>query len=172
MNRLPLALCATVLAACAAAGPAWAETLTTTFEVTLDVASHCTLVATAPVDFGTTLASTTTERIATGRLGVECNFPTAYTITLDGGRNGTVGDRRMVNSAGDTIAYRLYSDAAGNCSAQSGAPWGDGSSGTCTLSASHDGNGAEQAVPIEGRLTLSNPSAGTYSDTVTATITY
>ena len=183
MNRLKSALGAAALAACGMAAPAAAAecpgppgscTIATEFKVYLDVGNVCTLTTGSDVDFGTvTAAANGQPLVASGSLIVRCNLPTAYDIALDQGLHGTsVGDRKMANAAGGTIDYQLYSGGSGDvaCDEAGGAQWGDGSGGSCVYSATNPAS--DQTVQVRGISTLDNPVAGTYSDTVTATITW
>ncbi|MDX1549277.1 MAG: spore coat U domain-containing protein [Lysobacter spongiicola] len=172
MNAFKSTLRAAMLVACAMAAPALAGQSTTTFEVYLDVANVCTLTKGGDVDFGRVAPTgTAQEYVTSGSLVVRCTLPTAYSITLDQGLHGSgVSDRRMENGNGDAIAYRLYSGTNGVCGDWAGVQWGDGSGGSCVYSFTNYAN--DQTVQIKGKLTLSEAPAGSYSDTVTATITY
>ena len=163
-------LCAVVLLGACLPASAWSAEARTTFQVRLEVGNVCTLTKTADVDFGTVIPTgSATTYDASGSLTVRCTLHTPYTITLDGGQNGTVTDRKMRNSAGQIIGYSLYSGTFGRCGSW-GAQWGNGSSGTCVFSFTN--YASEQTIAIAGKTTLSTASGGAYSDTVTATITY
>ena len=172
MNAFKSALCAAALAACATAGAASAAERTTTFEVFLEVGQMCEFTGTTNVDFGTPSPASGNQIDAYGSLRVYCNLPIAYGISLDAGQHGSgTGDRKMASASGATIDYRLYSGSDGDvsCSEAGGVQWGD-SSGGCIYSSTYQAS--EQVIEIHGALNLVNPAAGTYSDTVTATITY
>ena len=175
MNVLKSTLCAAMLAGCIA-GQARAQdcggTCTTQFEVYLDVVASCSFTGSTDVAFGSVPVIVGQQLDADGSLTVSCNVPVAYRIGLDAGLHGSgVNDRRMASAGGEFIAYQLYSGATGTtpCTATAGAPWGDASGG-CVYGDSYAGT--PQDIQIHGRLTIANPRAGTYSDTVTATITY
>jgi spore coat protein U-like protein len=178
MNALKSALRATMRVAfvgalllAAVPAPA-AEKKTTEFEVYLDVGNVCTLSKGGDVDFGRVVATGgSQELVANGSLVVRCTLPTAYSITLDAGLHGAgINGRKMADSQGRTLGYRLFSGTNGLCGDWAGAQWGDGSAGTCVYSFTN--YAADQTVQIKGRLTLTSAAAGAYSDTVTATITY
>ncbi|MGY1425193.1 Csu type fimbrial protein [Lysobacter sp. A289] len=172
MNAIKSALCTAMLAACAVAGPARAGSLETQFEVYLDVVASCTFVSAADVAFGNQTVVPGQSLEAFGSLRVSCNVPVAYRISLDQGLRGTgANDRKMAAAGGDTIAYQLYSGNTGtnSCNAAAGTQWGNATAG-CVYGDSY--GGVEQEIQIHGKLTIDNPRAGSYSDTITATITY
>ncbi|CAG4974691.1 hypothetical protein LYB30171_01732 [Lysobacter luteus] len=149
-----------------------AESLVTDFDVYLDVAASCSFTGTKDIAFGNRAVVPGQQLEASGYLKVRCNVPVAYKISLDDGLHGSgISDRRMKASSGDTIAYQLYSgnSSARPCSSAGGVQWGDASGG-CIYNASF--GGTEQSIPVLGRLTIDDPGAGSYSDTITATITY
>lgn len=149
-----------------------AATDTTTFTVSITIDESCSLNAAAPtdIDFGTFTRSASTANIdAAGNLVVNCSAGTPYNIGLDGGINSTgtasspaAGQRRMANS-GNYVPYDLYQDSARSVF------WGN-TVGSNTLTGT--GTGANQNTPVYGRTNDINVPAGTYSDTITATITF
>lgn len=156
-----------------AAGGTQAATDSTTFKVKIVIKESCTISTTAPtdVDFGTvTRDSATANYDAAGKLNVNCSDGTPYAIGLTGGANSTgtasspvAGDRRMKHaSLTEYVPYDLYQDAS------RATFWGN----TTASKLSGTGTGASVAVPVYGRLTDVNFPAGTYEDTVTATVTY
>lgn len=103
---------------------------------------------------------------ATG-LSITCSDGTASSLTLNGGLNGT-GSQRLLKGSGTsttTIPYRLYSDSARSSEITDG-----------TISIT--GNGSAQIIPIYGRIIpadlngATSPAADTYTDTITATISW
>lgn len=174
MNAIKSTLFAAMLAGCIAA-PATAQdcggVCTTSFEVYLDVVASCEFTGSTDVAFGSHAVVPGQQLDAYGSLTVRCNVPAAYAISLDGGRHGSVTDRRMASDTGETIAYQLYSGPGGTspCTAAAGTQWGDASGG-CIYRGTYAGT--PQDIQVHGRLTIDNPRAGSYSDTVTATITY
>ena len=122
------------------------------------------------VDFGTIAPTGTAQTYsASGTLRLRCTLHTPYTIKLDGGANGTVADRKMRSAGGQTVSYSLYSGTFGQCG-NWGAQWGDGTSGTCVFSFTN--YSTDQDITVEARTTLATAASGSYTDTVTATITY
>ena len=97
-------------------------------------------------------------------LTVTCTSGLSYDIALDAGmgEGATAEDRYMTGDSGETVTYSLYQDAGRNVL------WGpdpDDLSGTGT------GDGVTHTV--YGRVPpQTTPPAGTYTDTVTVTVTY
>lgn len=146
------------------AGDAQAQgTDTTTFNVTITIVESCDIHtgAATNVAFGSQTRSAGTADAA-GTLQVNCSLNTAYNIALNNGSNFAAGTRRMANG-GVFVPYGLFKDAGRSTA------WGN-TVGTNTLAGS--GTGSAVAVPVYGRATSLNAPAGTYTDTVTATITY
>jgi len=146
--------------------PAFAQTATTTFDVTITIQSSCSIdtPAATDVDFST-VASTATDVTATGQLNVNCTPGTAYTVALNEGSNagaGGIAERNMANGA-NLVGYQLYSDASLS------QVWGE-TTGTDTVAGT--GTGAVQALSVYGEVPSANSPAGTYTDTVTATVTF
>jgi spore coat protein U-like protein len=153
-------LCAIWLAA-----PATAGTVTDTFDVTLTIQAGCEVSAPDNLNFGT---ATFLDSILTGtvQFSVRCTSGTDGTISLNGGigSSGTVATRTMESGA-NSINYSLYMDAG------YATIWGDGTSGTSTYP--HSGTGSTTALTIHGLVPIqTTPTAATYSDTITITVTY
>ena len=84
-------------------------------------------------------------------------------LSAGGGTGATVAVRKMTSGA-NTVNYTLYRDAARTL------VWGT-TIGTDTVTGT--GNAANQAITIYARTpTQTVPPPGTYTDTVTVTITY
>jgi spore coat protein U-like protein len=139
---------------------------TFSFTVGASVINDCTIAATN-INFGTAGVLSTTLT-ATGTLTVACTNDDVYSIAISAGAGSgaTVGDRVMTRSGGtDRIHYQLYQNASYSL------PWGDGTNGTTALTGT--GTGSSQSVTVFARvLPQTTPQAGTYIDTVIATITY
>lgn len=136
------------------------------FTVTANVINDCTLAATN-INFGSA-GVLNNSLTATGTLSVACTNNDPYSIALSagGGSGASVADRRMTRSGGsEEVRYQLYQNAAYSI------PWGDGTGGTAAVTGT--GTGASQAITVYARvLPQSTPNAGTYIDTIVATITY
>ncbi len=100
------------------------------------------------------------------QISVQCTNNNAYSLALNGGTvGGNVLARKMKHStAADTVSYQLYQ--AGNYAVI----WGDASGGAPKTGL---GSGAVQNHTVYGRVPAqATPRPGSYSDTVTATITF
>jgi spore coat protein U-like protein len=169
MNRKLIVLA--LAAASLAIGTAGASTLTspqtTTFTAKIVIQKSCSISATN-VDFGTHAdAATAYNESSAGSVTVTCSGQGPIVVDLDAGANSsTYGASKMV-LGGNYVGYALYSAASGS------GLLGDGTGGS-----SHVFNGtataAAQVFTIHG-YTNTNGGAvpsGTYTDTVTATVTF
>lgn len=132
--------------------------------ITATIVKNCTLSATS-INFGTT-GLLSTGMSANGSLTATCTLNIPYSIALSAGTVGPINDRGMqISSTANIVRYGLYQDS--NYST----PWGDGTSGTSAYSGTGTGNA--QLITVYGYVPVQTSSApGSYSDTVTATITY
>jgi spore coat protein U-like protein len=140
------------------------------FGVWATVQNDCSITASS-LDFGVTGAQlATTARDAVSTLSVRCTSGTNYNVALDAGTGSgaSVAQRRMTRDSGsETLLYGLYLDSARS------QIWGDGSSGTSTLSGTGNGTQSTTAHSVYGRLVpQAQPTTGTYRDTITATIMF
>jgi len=154
MNRIPLFVAVALLL------------LTNLLMVSGASAASCT-VSSSGVNFGSFSPLTDTSVDSTGSITVNCTEVSSYSITLSTG-SGTYSQRRMV-AGGYYLYYNLYRDAAFQ------QIWGDGNSGSYTVSLNDPVNSQNNLHPIYGRIPLSSQRAahvGTYSDTITVTVSY
>jgi spore coat protein U-like protein len=150
------------IAALVAASSAGAATATGTMAVTSTIQSNCT-VATSPLAFGTYSSASTLNGSST--VSVTCTNTTPYNVGFDAGQatGATVTSRKMTNGA-QTLAYALYQDAGHSTN------WGN-TVGTDTVTGT--GSGSAQNINIYGQIASGQSSApGSYSDTITVTVTY
>jgi len=160
---MPLAVATAALGfiACAAYG----ATTTTTFNVQIVIQSACTLSATT-LDFGSSgVLSANVD--STNTVTVTCNAGLPWSISLNAGSGAgaTMAVRKMTGTASATVDYTIYRDTART------EVWGDGTTSTFTVSGT--GTGTGQAQTGYGRVPpQSTPAAGTYTDTITATVTF
>jgi spore coat protein U-like protein len=129
----------------------------------------CT-VTTTGVNFGDYDVFVTVPQDSTGSVTVSCdrNPPTDVTIAI--GPSGTTGGflpRSLRNaSAPDRLNYNLFTNASRSV------VWGDGTSGTATVVLRRVRRNRPQTATIYGRIPPGqNVSVGSYSDTLTVTIT-
>lgn len=129
---------------------------------TLAHAATCT-VTIVDVAFGDYDVFTTAATTTTGQVGVNCTSGTDYTISLSAGF-GTFTSRVMTGG-GNGLDYNLFSDP------QHLTVWGDGTSGSVTVNGA--GTGSNTAYTVYGLIPAQqNVPAGSYSDTITVTVTY
>ncbi len=173
-RAVPRTFLALGFAALAALCPfrAQAATATASLNVSIVITASCSINAatlTFPPTAGTSLVSTAVSASTT--VSVTCTSGSPYSIAMDNGANASGNQRRMI-SGSNLLNYGLYVDAA------HAFPWSTATSSTsCTVSGDcylGTGNGAAQSVSIYGLVptTATAPAAGTYTDTVTMTITY
>ncbi|MGR8979207.1 MAG: Csu type fimbrial protein [Gammaproteobacteria bacterium] len=126
----------------------------------------CTVSATG-LSFGSFSPLTGSTVDSTATITVFCDALANYTLTLSPGGSGTYTPRRMA-SGGNTLEYNLYRDAGRN------QIWGNGTGGTYTVSGSIFLLGSNDHT-VYGRIPLStqrNAMVGSYSDSITVTVTY
>lgn len=138
------------------------STATTTFGVTATVNATCTVAATS-LAFGTYSSAVAN---AQSTITVTCSNTTPYNVGLNAGvaTGATVTTRQMTGPSGATLNYALYQNSGETTN------WGN-TSGTDTVSGT--GNGAAQSLTVYGQIAAGQyPAAGSYTDTVTATVYY
>lgn len=151
-----------------AAGAAHGATSSGTFPVNATVVSSCTVSGTL-LNFGTALdpLAAAVPVDASSALTVTCTNTTPYTVALDAGVNAgssSFAGRSMKNGS-YAMGYQLYVNSGRST------VWGDGTGGSST--ASGVGTGSAQTLTVYGRVpSLTGAVPGTYTDTVTVTITY
>jgi spore coat protein U-like protein len=144
--------------------PAFATpvTVTSNFGVSATVQATC-LISASPMAFGTYTGSASTSSTT---VSVTCTNTTGYNVGLSAGSgNGaTVSNRSMTGPGSAALSYGLFQDSANSVN------WGN-TVGTDTVAGT--GNGSAQSITIYGQIPASQYVApGSYSDTITATITY
>ena len=133
------------------------------FTVTAAVGASCSLSAT-DLAFGSYSGSLID---ATSTILVDCTNATPYNVGLDAGiaPGATVTNRGMTGPGPTLLNYRLLSDPARTIN------WGN-TVGIDTVAGT--GTGTAQFLNVYGQLPASQPTLqpGTYSDVITATITF
>ncbi|KAF1069394.1 MAG: hypothetical protein GAK45_01110 [Pseudomonas citronellolis] len=148
------------------------------FQVSATVASGCAFGTTLSssnynlgnLNFGTLASLATPVSVASsagsGSIVLTCTPGMTVSIALDYGTNGASASQRYLRqgSGSETLAYQLYRDAAYS------QVWGTGALALSVPSFP----AATQTYTVYARLLASSslPSAGTYTDTVTVTLTY
>ena len=159
-----------IAAAFGVSGAANAVTTTTNFQVTATVAKTCSATS-AALAFGTYTPGAGALTGSTN-VNVKCTKNTTFTVALDKGTTtgGAITQRLMSDGGGNTLQYNLYTTPAFTT------VFGDGTAGSSTQPGTGSGVGTAVAIAVNGQLpdsaTNQNAVPGSYSDTITATITY
>lgn len=151
-----------ILASGPTSTPAKAATLTTSFGVSVTVQASC-LVTASSMTFGTYSGAAVN---ATSTVSVTCTNSTPYNVGLSAGMaTGSIVDTRKMTGPGSaTLGYALASNSQGTVN------WGQ-TVGTDTVAGT--GNGSTQALTVRGQIPAGQYVApGSYSDSVTVTVTY
>lgn len=127
-------------------------------------AASCTVSITA-LAFGTfvgaQLNNTATATVDCGGIGGNAFIP--LTIAVNGG-GGTIAARRLVNGA-NQLSYQIYTDAARSI------VWGNGTTGSTVAGSAS--NTVNSVHTVYGRVpAATTPPTGTYTDTLTFTVTF
>lgn len=133
---------------------------TTTFTVTSSITKNCTVSA-ANLNFGSTL-NLAADVDSTSTINVTCTNTTPYTIGLDAGTgSGATLTNRKMTFSGNTINYSLFTNTGRTTN------WG-------SATASGTGSGVSQPYTVYGRVFGGQPlpNPGTYTDTITVTVTF
>lgn len=149
-----------------ATATAYAQTTTTSFQVTVAVSSGCVLTATNH-DFGIYTPASLADNInGSNILTATCTLAVPYTLGLDTGLEpGATADARKMKRVGgtETLTYSLYQSADRLTVLGS----------TAGLTISGVGTGLAIDHTVFGTIPAGqNVPAGNYADTVTATLTF
>jgi spore coat protein U-like protein len=137
----------------------------TTFQVQITITNACSIDSVNDLDFGSQ-GSLALGVDAITSFNVQCTLLVPYNIGLSAGvgAGGTVTTRKMTGPSSATIDYSLYQDLTHLL------VWGD-SIGTNTVAGL--GTGLPLPYIVYGHvLPQATPAAGTYTDTITITVTY
>lgn len=164
----PLILVIAAIAA-GAAGPLHGTVYNNNVQANTTVTSACTVSGTT-LNFGNAIdpVAGAAQVDASSILTVQCTNTTNYTVALNAGTNAggasNFSQRRLKSTAGNLLGYQLYLNNSRTT------VWGDG---TASSTYSGTGTGLAQDLTIYGRLpSLASAVPGTYTDTVTVTISY
>lgn len=125
-------------------------------------AAGCT-VTTSGLNFGSYDVFSSINDDITATIDVNCPSGTGYSIWLSSG-SGSFASRALTNGP-YVLGYNLYLDPTRLTI------WGDGSSGTGTVSGT--GAGANVGTPVYGRIPAGqNAAVGSYADVITVTVTF
>lgn len=166
MSVLKVATAGILLALVMEPAPSFAQTaVTTNFNVQITITAACQINSASDLNFGSNgvIASNVD---ASSTITVQCTNGVPYNLGLSAGAGSgaTVANRKMTGPGSNTIGYSLYTTAARST------VWGF-TINTDTQTGS--GNGTPQPFIVYGRVPAqTTPGAGTYTDIVTATLTY
>ena len=125
-------------------------------------AGACTIGATG-VAFGSYDPRSATAKDSTGTVTLNCPSNRSGVVSMSTGGSASYTQRKMASGA-NTLNYNLYTNSTRT------AVWGDGTGGSTTVSVA---KGYAGTLTIYGRIPASqNVRAGTYSDTITVTVTF
>jgi spore coat protein U-like protein len=162
--RISLAFGCTVAALFLATPSAMAATATGSFNSQIIITAQCKVQSASTLNFGSPGVLDAAVN-ATSSVSVQCTNGQGYTISLDGG-NGTSGTTttRTMENGSEFVNYAMFKDAARTQN------WGNAGGEIMTALT---GNGAAQSYTVYGQVPVqTTPTAGTYTDTVTVTVTY
>ena len=126
----------------------------------------CT-ISTTPVSFGSYNVFNTSATSANGTITYRCgNADHNIVITISTGSSGSFANRTLKKGT-ENLTYNLFRDAA------FATIWGDGSGTTGQYQIGNPPNGTDVNLTVYGRVPAQQDvSAGSYSDTVIATINF
>ncbi len=154
---LPLSL---VLAGVLATPASMAATTTDTFDVTATVVTSCSVSAT-DLAFGN--YDPVLGTLGTSTVTSNCTLATSYSLALDFGGAPDINSRVMDGPNANTLGYQLYQDVTRLI------PWGTGADELTGLV----GTGLDAPLTVFGTIPAAqNVEAGSYTDTVTVTLTF
>lgn len=130
-------------------------------------AAKCTITTTSNVAFGTYDVFGVAPLDITGVVTINCNGAArSVTVDLSSGNAPSFSPRYMIMGS-EHLNYNLYSDAARTL------VWGDGTGGTTHYGPVDPANGVNINLTIYGRIPAGQDlTAGTYTDTIVATVNY
>jgi spore coat protein U-like protein len=139
-----------------------AASVSTTMTVTATVVPSCSVTG-GTLNFNSYDPLSAAPTDGSLQIAVACTKGTTASIGLSTGSHASAGVRRMTDGI-DFLSYELYQDA-GRTNV-----WTDTGAGLLTYLASTN---ASQLFSVEGRIAPGqNVAAGTFSDTVTITVTF
>lgn len=154
--------CSLIAASLLLSQAANAATATQNFNVTATVVNACTLSSISDLAFGN--YSFSAPSLGTTSVNVTCSLGSSYTLHINDGLYGSSASTRKMKhgTLTDNLSYTLSNSLAG-------ATWGD------TAGTGVTGTGLGVAVPttIYGSVAANQTvTAGSYSDTLTMTVTF
>lgn len=142
-----------------------AQSATSSFAVTATVEDSCTITA-SDLAFGVYSTISGGALDGSSTIQVRCTLNAAYSVSLNAGATagGSIPARLMADGA-STLGYNLYTTNARTT------VWGDGTGGSSAVAGT--GTGLAANLTVYGRIAgAQNVAAGSFSDTVIATINF
>jgi spore coat protein U-like protein len=166
-HGLLLGAAITVIAALVPGARGDAATASASLNVSASVANNCT-ISTAALAFGVydpLVANASANLDATGTVTIACTKGATSTIALNLGSNASGTTRRMTDGSSNFLTYEMYQDSSHST------VWG--SSGTALFTPPAAPSKTARNFTVYGRIPGSQDiPAGTYADTVTATVNF
>jgi spore coat protein U-like protein len=143
-----------------------AGTSTGALTVTASVTGVCS-IGNATLSFGTYNPTSATALPATTTVTLTCSLGTPYNIGMSAGSGtGATTSARLMTAGASTLGYNLYRDSGYSLN------WGN-TVGTDTLSGTSSTTTSANTITIYGQIPAGeNAAVGSYTDTVTMTVTY
>ena len=149
------------------AGPAQAGSATASLAVSATVINNCT-ISTAAVAFGSydpVVANASTNLDSTGGITIACTKGATATIGLNTGANASGSARRLADGSSNYLSYDIYKDSSRT------SVWGNAGADLYTPAAAP--NKSPRTFTAYARVTSNQDvPAGSYTDTVTATVNF
>ena len=146
-------------------GAALAGSAPANLTVSVVISNNCTITTSAVTFAGYDPLSATNTDSTGGSVTITCTKGATANIGLDNGANNSSGQRRMKDAATDYLNYFLFSDA-GRTTA-----WGNATGSWFSAPAAPDKTA--RPYTVYGRITAGQDvPAGTYNDTVIATVNF
>ncbi len=173
-NRTTLSVAAAVGGWLIAASPSFAATATGTFPVTATVANTCTVSSTG-VAFGSYTGTAVTN--TANNIVVTCNKGVTIVSLLIGNGANASGTQKRMSGGSDFLNYRIDVPTGATlttCPAAGTNEWNSttGPAGAALSSLFASTGGAKNISICASIPAAQYPAAGSYSDTVTMTLTY
>lgn len=148
--------------------PAMAGSSSASLAMSASIADNC-LISAAPMSFGAYDPLGGGAVSGSANLTVTCTSGTTASVRLDQGGNADSGStdaaplRRMADGNGHFLSYGLFQESAHTTA------WGN----TAGTGEAHNGDGTAHTMTVFGLIAASqNVPAGSYSDSVQATINF
>lgn len=173
MKSFKFLLASVSMIAITATSTAIAGTATQNISVTATVNTSCTIDNVGAVNFGTYSPTAAAPTTAAGSITVSCVRGTHPTIALDAGQNPNGSGVRTMKHATttDALAYQLYKPTGPVCTGQETDAWG--ATPQTLLDPGVSNSSTAVTYSVCGKLdALQDVTAGTYSDTVIATVSF